>query len=609
MPKKTRKKKTMGQRVKKRLHLCYHLAKKPMSDRYHRCYHPRRPHARKHFWVDLSLLVVLFFLVLFSGVSFYLYLDKEWEEDVVLDYKIFPENLENATEATLIVNYENNTNTYLKDVVIQVRVPKQFRFKKAFPLHFELLSHSLSIPVIPPRHQDRFMVRYDVLGDIGDLATIDAVMTYSGAREKEDPFYLFKDKQERVVRSFKISQSALALRTSMPAILLSDREYHFAVGLENRSESVISRDLETCFVFDEFMSLIESVPALDGDHCVIFDGLHSLEVEKIFLNVKTSRKGEGVLEIFSYAIQEEERFLIAEKAQTFELVSDFVKSVYTIDGDSSLSVLEPERFYEFEVVYFLNEHLGEGVFLLPLDASVFDLGSVEIPEGGELVEGRIVGAHRFLPAVYSFSFKAKINSFETLSKTTKPRMNLDFNPQLVLEDKTVMIEPVSYKISSPLQALFDTRYYALTGDQIGRGPIPPQAGQTTSYWVFMELFPGLNDFTRTSVSMRLPSNVFPTEKKFLGGKGEFGFREDSRTLVYYLDELESVFKDSGSVRSGFELKILPSSSQVGQIAPLLTDIKINTVDNFTKKQLGKSYPIITTELKNDEFAQNKGVIQ
>ena len=71
----------------------------------------------------------------------------------------------------------------------------------------------------------------------------------------------------------------------------------------------------------------------------------------------------------------------------------------------------------------------------------------------------------------------------------------DFNLRMTLwtsnlfESRETIIEnePILIRLNSNLAVQVYPMYYAPTGDQLGRGPLPPKVGETTKYWIFCEV--------------------------------------------------------------------------------------------------------------------------
>jgi len=161
------------------------------------------------------------------------------------------------------------------------------------------------------------------------------------------------------------------------------------------------------------------------------------------------------------------------------------------------------------------------------------------------------------------------------------------------------------RLASELTAQAFAYYNSPQGDQLGIGPIPPIVGIPTKYWIFWEL-KSLGDFQNLVMSAKLPIGVELNDNRSLLA-GELKYNPDSRQLIWTISE---VINQSDSYRVGFEVQLIPSIEQVGQIVPLNTNIKYYAQDALTKQEVEGSLIDVDTDLSQDRINRGQGrVIQ
>lgn len=171
----------------------------------------------------------------------------------------------------------------------------------------------------------------------------------------------------------------------------------------------------------------------------------------------------------------------------------------------------------------------------------------------------------------------------------------------IIEDQIVAIKSTDIKLQS--LALYNT----VQGEQLGVGPIPPIAGKATTYWIFISVKDFSHDLENVLVSAKLPTNVSLTEKSSVTLGNNISYNDTAREINWDLGNLTKSDQDS-IIGLAFEVKLIPTTNQVGSTADLLTNIKISALDSVTSKTITKTSPNITTNLISDKTINSDGTI-
>lgn len=162
------------------------------------------------------------------------------------------------------------------------------------------------------------------------------------------------------------------------------------------------------------------------------------------------------------------------------------------------------------------------------------------------------------------------------------------------------------KFNSDLVLKSAARYYTQEGDQLGFGPLPPEVGETTRYWIFWSVDNNLNDTGSVSVSAVLPPNVSWTGKMSVT-LGELNYDSTRRTVNWKVGEVEHYSgEDWPKQGAAFELALTPTAGQIGSEPTLLNQIKIFGEDKFTGEFLESRESDLTTNLIYDGLAGGRG---
>lgn len=159
------------------------------------------------------------------------------------------------------------------------------------------------------------------------------------------------------------------------------------------------------------------------------------------------------------------------------------------------------------------------------------------------------------------------------------------------------------KLAADLTVKAAVYYTSPQGDQLGVGPIPPMVGLPTSYWLFLE-FKSTGDFKDLVFSGRLPQGVeLSTGRSLLAGS--FNYTAATRQFIWKIPELKG--KDENG-RIGVEIKLTPTAKQLGQVLPLVSDLKYYGVDSLTGENFNGKIKSLSTNLELDRFNSGQGKV-
>jgi hypothetical protein len=137
----------------------------------------------------------------------------------------------------------------------------------------------------------------------------------------------------------------------------------------------------------------------------------------------------------------------------------------------------------------------------------------------------------------------------------------------------------------------------------GRGPIPPQVGEETTYTLILVAEAGVNDISDVMTTATLPVYVDWLDE--IEGDGELTYNPVAKALEW----------DAGNMVAGqrkeiaFQVSVTPSTSQVGRELVLLNAQTLRAVDRFTNERLQDSAGEVYTELSTEAgFEENNGTV-
>lgn len=131
------------------------------------------------------------------------------------------------------------------------------------------------------------------------------------------------------------------------------------------------------------------------------------------------------------------------------------------------------------------------------------------------------------------------------------------------------------------------------------GPIPPKAGQTTTYTIIWRVTNTSNRVSGAEVRTTLPSWI-TWKGQVVPSNANITYISSSREVVWKIGAVApGAGLDGTSKEAAFQVSFTPSSSQVGSIPQLITESKFSGQDTFTGVQLKAVRNFLSTNMPND----------
>lgn len=169
---------------------------------------------------------------------------------------------------------------------------------------------------------------------------------------------------------------------------------------------------------------------------------------------------------------------------------------------------------------------------------------------------------------------------------------------------TDILRPQTAAETSTVPFTVAARYYSAVGDQIGVGPLPPQAGLATTYWIVWSVGPTETDIRGLHIFAALPDHVVATGKYASSFGGTFSGSADAATW-----DVPLLASTAGQTATfAFEVRATPTSADVGKPLLLVQPSRVTGTDARTGDALRSSAAGVTTDLTDDAKAAGKGSV-
>ncbi len=171
--------------------------------------------------------------------------------------------------------------------------------------------------------------------------------------------------------------------------------------------------------------------------------------------------------------------------------------------------------------------------------------------------------------------------------------------------RTVRTAPMRFVFRSDADVISEARYFSEEGVQLGSGPLPPTVGQSTTYHVIWDVSKHAHELKDMTVSAVLPKNVaWPNITTSTAG--EVAYDEASRKISWTLNRMPEGVDDAVAE---FDVSFTPDGFDAGRFADLLGETRLEATDADVNEPIVRAKPGLSTDLKTDEGAKNKGVVR
>ncbi len=148
----------------------------------------------------------------------------------------------------------------------------------------------------------------------------------------------------------------------------------------------------------------------------------------------------------------------------------------------------------------------------------------------------------------------------------------------------------------------ETRYYTSEGDQLGRGPLPPQVGKTTKYWIFVKILNTTNAINDAVFGTSLPEGIEFTGKQSASIGPQLDYNSASRVISWKYNTLPA----NSQTGLYFEVAVTPTASQIGQNFLLTNSLQFSATDDYTNKKFDFSHPALNNVLNLNDSGHGLG---
>lgn len=429
--------------------------------------------------------------------------------------------------------------------------------------------------------------------------------------------------------TYRINSSPLVLNLALPAEINSGQTVNFDLEIAAASEAPL-RDLVVAAAYPPGFTFISAVPPPTI-------GTNVWRLGDLPVGARPHLKIAGKLEgqdddpksfRFSAGMESarNEGEIAVNYGDVFKIITikrPFVSLTASINGDALsqeyvASSGEPVRM---DIIWVNNlpTEVTDGELTVTLGGSALDQRAVVASDGFyQSATNQISWRRGNLPMLaklppgargqVSFNFSARPLIRDNQSVIERPTIEIGVSfrgrrvtPEAASETVETTVKK-QVKVNSIFQLASSAAYH--NGPFANRGPLPPRAGQETTYTVFWSVINSSNAATQASVRATLPAYV-----RWLGAVSPDGEKisfDDSRgEIIWELGTVDAGRGLTSAAReAAFQVAFLPSLSQIGETPVLIIAPTLSGTDSFTRQTLTNSKRSIDTQIAGDPLYQS-----
>lgn len=543
----------------------------------------------------ISLLVLA---LVIGGVLYFR--KKAFTEDKVSISISGPDSVKSGDLASINIEYKNDNWADLKDVILYINYSENFKLENNLSLQSNGPNASqYNIGTLKGRTSGNLEIKGKFFGTKDLLTYVDVKLSYSSSTFSST----FQAENKLAIM---ITSSPLVIEVSGPQTVYSGGAVTYTINFKNTGEEIfrgmmIKSDYPEGFIFSSSEPLAASEKNVwyIGDIAAGTTGTVKIigslsgavdEIKRFKMYIGT---GSGD-DFIAYNANEISTKIVGSPLLVKQLVNDKSDEI-TVNANDIL--VFKINFQNTGSVPLRDVILTDTVKSSILDYARFS--ATETRGGLDSTTGKITWTGSQLPALkvlapgaggqitFTIPVKEKIDvkniSDKNFSILAVASMDSPDIPTPEGANKQIASNAVNIKLNSKL--LMSAKGYYNDADIQNTGPLPLKVGQETTFTMHLELGNISNDITNAQVVMILAPGI-KWKNNYLSKNESVSYNDRNNQLTWNIGTLPAgigILTDPKYLL--FQIGVIPSQTQVGNYAALISNVTFSASDTFTKQNL------------------------
>lgn len=583
----------------------------------------RDPNRRKKI-LALVIFILIFLLCLsLAGLFIFSKQGKKFsDKDINLTISTQTQ-IASGEEVVYKIKISNQGKVALGKAELAVLWPEGWHYQSSSYEPINEAKNAWSVGYLKSKSSTEIEIKGQIVGEVGANKILSATLSYT-------PVNFNSEFQKKASFMSVIASSIIVLDIEAPVRVVSGKETEYKIKYKNNSEATLEKLRASIYFPDGFVvNSVEPKPK-ENNNLWEIDKLESKKEGEIkILGVLTGSEGEmKELKVEMGYLDAEDNFhLQIEKSVLVLIINPQLNLTLAINDSENNGTADFGQNLDY-LIKFQNEseiEIQDLSISCEIISEIADWESLIDSHQGEVKDNIITWDKQKISQLTSLKagesgeidFKIRVKS------NLMPKSENDKNYSLIsrakgksekvtdLEGTVLEVESnaITTKINTRLDLITEARYYNDEYIQVGSGPIPPQAGQTTTYRIYWYLNNMANEVKEVKVKATLPEEAHWTGKSSVSAGNNLAFDPNTREVVW---EINRIPPHTGQLFAGleanFELSVTPNGDDVGKLLILTNKAEVQALDDYTSMTINKSAEMITSELTNDPQAKGKGIV-
>lgn len=563
-------------------------------------------------------LNIVFSIAIIVGLSYGIYYYYQNQNSGSTGVKLTisaPDNVVSGEEFFTTIDIKNLGSVDIGDIKLNIKYPDNYIFLDSSE---ELSSNntSLEIEKIFSRESKEIIIKGKIIDKYGSNNIFISSMNYipdnfSSEFKKEDTTNV-------VIKNIGFDIDLNYLNTALV------EEENELILIFNSQENVFLNSFNIVFDLPENIE-ISSVEQVDEDNGNILikklkDNVWELSgfnndsnSQELEINYLVKEKIEDTQKI-SIRLEKSdeggEKYVFFEKEIELDIVKSDLNLTLILNGSKNDQTVNFGQKLNYSIVYANKGEIDmENVILMAvIEGDFVDWNSLQESTGGIVSNGSIIWTEDQIrdlkklekneEGIIDFSINVSNFNESDLGKKFRISSSVQFSTGNEEKSNDNYSNTIISNINSDLNLKEEIRYFDEDNIVVGSGPLPPKAGEKTTFKVYWIINNNLHELNNTKVELNLPSYVtFEGNAKV--STGDIKYDITNHRITWDIGRLPIAIYRSDAK---FDISISPDSGDVNKVLVLSPGSSITAVDVETNDTINKKNNAKTTKLEDDEIA-------
>lgn len=539
---------------------------------YQKVYHLNFIHARKLWIFDMTLLISILISAVF-GLFWWTY-DPTITDLIYVNIDQQETRIKSGDYVNYKVNYKNDSTVKIENPILKIDLPEGFVFDKTDYDSFDSEKKEFYLKELDPNENDYFSFSGWFYGTPHEDHFIHLNLSYNQEnkkRQEEKNVPIITIPRGSVLEMELIAQDNILYRKNTP----------ITYKIKNTGELAIKNieiPLETEYFYVSNNSNIINIDLLKSGEEMNFDATLHLKETGAMKNIDYSILAS--LEINNKKINQE------KISHNFTIIHPEIEIENT--WENNLEKIKPANNIKLniKITNTGDVRLNNLEISLPIDTSIINTNKILNLNENSSYNNKIFKISKIAQLDINEEKNIEIiipildyplGTDIKLIMTPIIRSEIADNPNIFEKES----QSSEIKIGTSVIFSQSLNYYTNEGDQIGRGPNPPELDKESKYWVFIEIENNSSRIKDLNLKSKLANNISFTGKTSVTKGDNLFFNEKNKEISWQLQTLNPHEKAGVYFEIAFSPKTIDELSNF----KVLENTSLSSFDTYIETQL------------------------